>query len=114
MPLAGAADRMHRYLRAIEARHGVPRLVAWGASFERRFLAKEPWGLEEWSCLLRQAKRAFPDADNHRLSSLAPALGINPGRSHRAMDDARTAAEVMLLAQARERTHSGAEGNPAG
>jgi DNA polymerase III epsilon subunit-like protein len=101
LPLEEAAARMSAYLRRIEERYGPPELVAWGASFEKRFLSRSPWGLGSWSCLLKQARQAFPEVSSHRLELLSRALGVDPGRSHRAMDDARTAAEVMLLAQAR-------------
>jgi DNA polymerase III epsilon subunit-like protein len=101
MPLEQASARMKDYLRRIEERYGPPILVAWGATFERRFLSRAPWGLERWTCVMQQAKRAFPGAPSYRLELLSRALGVDPGRSHRAMDDARTAAAVMLLARAR-------------
>ncbi len=46
------------------------------------------------------SRRAFPGRASYRLGSIAKALGIDSGASHRALDDART---CMLLYGACER-----------
>jgi DNA polymerase III epsilon subunit-like protein len=42
------------------------------------------------------AKAAFPGRPSYRLVDLAAFLGIDPGRSHRALDDARSCMELFL------------------
>ncbi len=97
MTVKRAAHRVDQYLARIEQRFGVrPVLAAWGAAFEQRFLERSPWGMDEWYCLLAEARGVLPDAASHSLPVLAAELGIDTGASHRAQDDARTAALVML------------------
>lgn len=43
------------------------------------------------------AKAAFPGLTSYKLVDLATRFGIDKGRSHRALDDARTCMELLLL-----------------
>ena len=72
-------------------------IVAHQASFERKFLAV--WtdvGRFTFIDTLRLARRALPALQNHRLATVAEALGIDVYRGHRALDDARVAGEIFL------------------
>ena len=78
-------------------------IVAHNAPFDLSFLASElgrsgiaaPRNASLDTRLL--AKAAFPRAGSYRLVELASLLGLERGRSHRALDDART---CMLLMRA--------------
>jgi DNA polymerase III subunit epsilon len=43
------------------------------------------------------ARAAFPGLSSYRLVDLAARFGIDTGRSHRALDDARTCMELLLI-----------------
>jgi DNA polymerase-3 subunit epsilon len=81
---------------------GVP-LVAHNAAFDRGFWAAESAlaGCEDdpahrFACTLLLARRLYPQADNHRLGTLASLHGIAPqGRAHRALADALTTAALL-------------------
>lgn len=76
--------------------------VAHNAPFDAAVLRMEigRWGIAlpdlEFLDTLRLARRAFPGARNHRLSTLAAELGFEQVRAHRALDDARTCARLLL------------------
>ncbi|MFW5941601.1 MAG: exonuclease domain-containing protein [Chloroflexota bacterium] len=77
-------------------------LVAHNAPFDAGFLALEYGLLDEdtrppsspWLCTLRMARRLFYFSRNS-LGAVAYELGVPTGRAHRAMNDARTTAEVL-------------------
>lgn len=58
------------------------------------------------------AKAAFPERPSYRLVDLAAFLGIDAGKSHRALDDARTCME-LFLASARILAPGAAPAEPA-
>lgn len=81
-------------------------VVAFNINFDARFLRSE---LERHGhaainnqahCALQVAREAWPDLDSHKLSKLAEYLNLDNGTSHRALDDARLAAEVFFKAHA--------------
>lgn len=80
-------------------------VVAHNASFDRRFWQNELALLEEpaghtFACTMLIARRIYPNALNHRLSSLAEALRLpTTGRAHRAMADAEMASHLWCQLQ---------------
>jgi DNA polymerase-3 subunit epsilon len=83
-------------------------LVAHNASFDRGFWRHERAlaGVDcadsadsdpAFACTLLLSRRLYPEADNHRLGTLARLHGIAPtGRAHRALADAEMAAGLWL------------------
>jgi DNA polymerase III epsilon subunit family exonuclease len=77
-------------------------IVAHNAPFDLSFLRSELalCGLEAgWFRAIdtrAAAKSAFPALRSYRLGDLATELGIDRGSAHRALDDARTCAHLLL------------------
>jgi len=95
------AARFRSWIAAVRERWEGARLAAYGVACERTFLRKVPWGLEEDWYDIRGAVKAYHDAKGGKLSTVAPALGVDVGTSHRALDDARSAALVLATLRAR-------------
>lgn len=80
---------------------GDAQLVAHNASFDRKFWRRElltELGVEcqrEFVCTLMLARRVFQSFASHRLGEIARTLGIDTGRNHRALDDARVTAVIL-------------------
>jgi DNA polymerase-3 subunit epsilon len=78
----------------------VDAVVAWNAAFDRDFVAaafaRSGVALPPtpWFCALEAARQRRPDLKGYRLDLVARDLGIPTGRSHRALDDARSALHV--------------------
>ena len=72
-------------------------IVAHNAAFDSSFL---PELRRPWMCTLEMARRAFPNAPNHRLGTLISYLGIDRQlrdlRLHRAGADAEATALLLL------------------
>ena len=83
------------FLRAELARAGLP--LPRNAPLDTRNLARE----------------SFPGAGSYRLGALSAMLGIDGGRAHRALDDARTCM-LLLAACARAGSARVSAGTPAG
>ena len=73
------------------SRLAAPRIVFVGhkASFDRRFIAPYLDGEVLELCTLRWARKLWPQADDHKLSTLKYALGLrkDAGEAHRVMAD---------------------------
>lgn len=84
---------------------GAVPLIAHNASFDRRFLDSELGCLrrrlrQEIVCSMRVARRVYPNAKDHRLSTLARLAGIRwRGSQHRALADAMMTANLWLKMQ---------------
>ena len=82
-------------------------LVAHNAAFDRAFwlaeLARaecEPDAAHAFACTLLLSRRLYPQADNHRLGTLAKLHALpSAGRSHRALADAEVTAHLLLRMQ---------------
>lgn len=80
---------------------GDAQLVAHNAGFDRKFWRRELFvelGIEcqrEFLCTLMLARRIFQSFSSHRLGEIAGTLGLDTGRSHRALDDANVTAEIL-------------------
>jgi DNA polymerase III subunit epsilon len=101
-PFAGVAEQILAVLR-----RGVP--LAYNAEFDRAFLMAEfgRAGVErsdvpalrksvDWLDPLTWARELQQSEKSKSLSSVAERLGIEAGTAHRAVDDAHTAARVLL------------------
>lgn len=86
-------------------------LIAHNAPFDRAFVLHELALLEltlnnSWHCTVRMARRLLPQLANHKLDTVYRALyGEVPAdvNRHRALDDARLAAQIWLALAGRER-----------
>ena len=82
-------------------------LVAHNAAFDRGFwqaeLARaecEPDLAHAFACTLLLSRRLYPQADNHRLGTLAKLHALpSAGRAHRALADAEVTAHLLLRMQ---------------
>ncbi|NIC42870.1 PolC-type DNA polymerase III [Aquabacterium sp. A08] len=85
---------------------GAAPLVAHNASFDRKFWQAELAALgldaaQPFACTVLLARRLYPQAPNHKLSTLAHYLGLaREGRAHRALSDALVTAAVLGRIQA--------------
>ena len=77
-------------------------LLAHHAQFDLGFVAAslEECGLplpsELTVCTSLLAQATVPETPNHRLQTLVPFFGVDPGQAHRALDDARACLHVAL------------------
>lgn len=77
-------------------------LLAHHAQFDLGFVAAALEGCdlglpdEPTICTSLLAQATVPETPNHRLQTLVPFFGVNPGQAHRALDDARACLEVGL------------------
>ena len=72
--------------------------VAHNVSFDWRMLRGEMPGLPARTprlCTVRMGRALVPESPRHSLDALCAFLGIEIGRHHRALDDARAAAEIL-------------------
>ncbi|MBL8967350.1 MAG: 3'-5' exonuclease, partial [Spirochaetaceae bacterium] len=82
-------------------------IIAHNAPFDLAFLRAEleraglPAALNEVLDTRILAKAAYPGLQSYKLVDLARFLGIDTGRSHRALDDAKTCAALFLAAARR-------------
>ena len=81
-------------------------LIAHNAAFDRKFFDAELARIDqsrrqEFACTVRLARRLYPDAPNHKLSTLVEYAGLPvTGRAHRALADAEMTAHLLLRMQA--------------
>lgn len=95
---------MHEVMRFTQ---GCP-LVAHNASFDRGFWQAEgeragcePDPAHRFACTVLLSRRLYPQADNHRLGTLAKLHRLpDTGRAHRALADALTTAHLLRQIQA--------------
>ncbi|MDW8189386.1 MAG: 3'-5' exonuclease [Pseudobdellovibrionaceae bacterium] len=75
--------------------------VAHHAPFDLGFMAeffeKENYSLPHGECLCTSllSRQLVTGVPNHKLQTLAGYFGINPGKAHRALDDAHTCAQIF-------------------
>lgn len=69
--------------------------IAHNAVFDLRYLGKYIDNLVATLCTLRLARRLFPGAENHKLSTLKYELGLCNGLSHRADGDVDTTLDLL-------------------
>jgi DNA polymerase-3 subunit epsilon len=90
-------------------------LLAHHAQFDLGFVAN---ALEDCSlelpktptiCTSLLAQGNVPETANHRLQTLVPFFGVDPGQAHRALDDARACLGVALKIFERLQTNSQAD-----
>jgi DNA polymerase-3 subunit epsilon len=94
---------MHEVMRFTQ---GCP-LVAHNAAFDRGFWVAEAAMADcdadpahTFACTLLLSRRLYPQADNHRLGTLARLHALpDNGRAHRALADALTTAQLLLRLQ---------------
>ena len=84
-------------------------LVAHNAQFDLNFLNAEcencGWPVTKNYAVdtLQLSRIVYPEAQHHKLDFLADYLGIDKGKSHRAMDDAITCMELFNICMQSER-----------
>ncbi|MPV71062.1 PolC-type DNA polymerase III [Burkholderia sp. BE17] len=99
---APPASKVMKEAAAFVGKHAV---VAHNAGFDKRFWQSELGLLgmsaeHSFACTMLVARRIYPDARSHRLSSLAETLQLpKSGRAHRAMVDAEMAGHLWWRLQ---------------
>ncbi|WP_175920235.1 3'-5' exonuclease [Burkholderia pyrrocinia] len=99
---APPASKVMKEAAAFIGKHAV---VAHNAGFDKRFWQAELGLLDmsaehSFACTMLVARRIYPDARSHRLSSLADTLQLpKSGRAHRAMVDAEMAGHLWCRLQ---------------
>ncbi|UQO35822.1 3'-5' exonuclease [Burkholderia cepacia] len=99
---APPASKVMKEAAAFVGKHAV---VAHNAAFDKRFWQAELGLLgmtaeHAFACTMLVARRIYPDALSHRLSSLADMLRLpKSGRAHRAMVDAEMASHLWCRLQ---------------
>ena len=99
---APPASKVMKEAAAFIGKHAV---VAHNAGFDKRFWQAELGLLgmtaeHAFACTMLVARRIYPDALSHRLSSLADMLRLpKSGRAHRAMVDAEMASHLWCRLQ---------------
>ncbi|KAB1591154.1 3'-5' exonuclease [Burkholderia cepacia] len=99
---APPASKVMKEAAAFVGKHAV---VAHNAGFDKRFWQAELGLLgmtaeHAFACTMLVARRIYPDALSHRLSSLADMLRLpKSGRAHRAMVDAEMASHLWCRLQ---------------
>lgn len=70
-------------------------LIAHNVVFDLRYYG--PWipTLAGTLCTLRLSRRVWPEAENHKLSTLMYELGLTRGQSHRASGDVETTYDLL-------------------
>lgn len=86
--------------------------VAHNASFDYGFISSEYTRLERRFrfpklCTVAQMRRHYPGHGSYSLGVISREYGINLKNHHRALDDARAAAELLLLINAKRQSHVG-------
>lgn len=74
---------------------GPTMLIAHNAQFDWRYVQQDMPGCLGQMCTLRLARRAFPEAENHKLPTLMFELGLRRGTSHRADGDVETTLHLL-------------------
>lgn len=101
------APPFHEVAPALSALASGAYIVAHNAPFDLSFLRAElaraglPPPLNPVIDTRLLAKAAFPGLTSYRLVHLASRFGIEPGRAHRALDDARTCMDLLVLCASR-------------
>ncbi|WP_423379308.1 PolC-type DNA polymerase III [Burkholderia sp. LMG 32019] len=99
---APPASKVMKEAAAFVGKHAV---VAHNAGFDKRFWQAELGLLgmtaeHAFACTMLVARRIYPDAQSHRLSSLVDMLRLpKSGRAHRAMVDAEMAGHLWCRLQ---------------
>ncbi|MGU8081605.1 3'-5' exonuclease [Burkholderia pyrrocinia] len=99
---APPASKVMKEAAAFVGKHAV---VAHNAGFDKRFWQSELGLLDmsaehSFACTMLVARRIYPDARSHRLSTLAEMLQLpKSGRAHRAMVDAEMASHLWCRLQ---------------
>lgn len=70
-------------------------LIAHNVAFDKRYLTPHMPNLVGELCTLRLARRVWPDAENHKLSTLMYVLDLVRGTSHRADGDVETTLDLL-------------------
>lgn len=103
--MIAAAPPVAKVMREASTFVGKMPLVAHNASFDKKFWDSELKKLSissenMFACTLLLSRRLYPNAQNHRLSTLVDFLELpRSGRAHRAMVDTEMASHLWLRIQ---------------
>ena len=107
-----APNEAHAVELVSKALARVDAVVCWNAAFDRSFVAAAflrcgvAFPAVPWWCALELSRARRPDLGSHRLVDVVTALGLDAGRSHRALDDARATLAVWRALQVRPSSSS--------
>ena len=103
--MIAAAPPVAKVMRDAAKFVGTTPVVAHNASFDRKFWEAELTYLSMptasvFACTMLLSRRLYPNASNHRLSTLVQLLGLpKSGRAHRAMVDAEMTSHLWCRIQ---------------
>lgn len=103
--MIAAAPPVAKVMRDAAKFVGTTPVVAHNASFDRKFWEAELAYLSMptasvFACTMLLSRRLYPNASNHRLSTLVQLLGLpKSGRAHRAMVDAEMTSHLWCRIQ---------------
>ncbi len=97
LSIAAAADVVREDFRLWCAEMNVSAVWAYNRSFDEGMLLRSGFELPWAGCVMREARARMPrrPKDPPLIEAARHFLGEEPARSHRALDDARTAARVL-------------------
>lgn len=92
-------------------------LVSYNVSFDRWFLQREliDQGISKkykYECALQLARKAFPNLENYRLTTVASRLGLNTSGAHRALQDCVLALQVYVWSKTKIEAIKAEESDP--
>lgn len=96
------APKVEAVMREAVGFVGIHPIVAHNAAFDSKFWDEELRRIggprkQEFACSMLLARRLFPEARNHKLSTLVQTLSLpETGRYHRALADAEATAYLLL------------------
>ena len=103
--MIAAAPPVAKVMREAAKFVGTTPVVAHNASFDKKFWEAELAHLSMatasvFACTMLLSRRLYPNASNHRLSTLVQLLGLpKSGRAHRAMVDAEMTSHLWCRIQ---------------
>ncbi len=103
--MIAAAPPVAKVMRDAAKFVGTTPVVAHNASFDKKFWEAELAHLSMatasvFACTMLLSRRMYPNASNHRLSTLVQLLGLpKSGRAHRAMVDAEMTSHLWCRIQ---------------
>jgi len=110
--MVATAPKFHEVLNELQRFFADAIFVAHNVNFDYSFFRNEYERLGEVFrlpkiCTVQRMRQYFPGRDSYSLGALCKSFDIQLTHHHRALDDARAAAQLLLLTQAQATEHSG-------
>lgn len=110
--MVATAPKFHEVYNELQRFFADAIFVAHNVNFDYSFFRNEYERLGEVFrlpkiCTVQRMRQYFPGRDSYSLGALCKSFDIQLTHHHRALDDARAAAQLLLLTQAQATEHSG-------